>query len=331
MSSKSWWPKPTLIWAVLVLAGVALSLNALPLAWSSVHWMMHPDTADSLQWWTSHANAVLYCVTAIFFAYGPPVRATVARTIARLITILFVIVVFPFVASSIQKFWHVRPDSWDLLLWRLDDDWNEGRVFEFLGESIAWLIAIGSLWLISGWRNVALKSRTADEDIVLEKNSRPVTIQRLMALTAMAASFAAILRWLQWSASSQDLVRIASTAAIALSIASVGEFTMRLGQRNRFWAWFLGAFLILLTWTTWFAHRFFSDWYVGSQFPISSDLSDRMQSILFSRYMKIADSSTTSSISHALIGWAIFVALGYRLERTLPDPSSVESSEPPPR
>lgn len=331
MSSRIWLPKIPLIWAVIAWAGVALSLNALPLAKSSVHWMMHPETADSLQWWASQANAVLYCVTAIFFAYGPPVRATVARTIARLFTILFIIVVFPFVASSIQRFWHVRPDSWDLLLWRLDDDWNQGRVFEFLGESIAWLIAIGSLWLISGWRNVALKSRTADEDIAPEKNARPVTIQRLMALTAMAAGFAAILRWLQWSASSQDLVRMASAVAIALSIACVGAFTMRPGQRNRLWEWALGATLILLTWGAWFAYRFFADWYIGARFPIASDLSDRMQSIILSRYLKTANLRTISFICHALIAWTFFAVLGYRLQRTLPDHPSVGSSEPTPR
>jgi hypothetical protein len=120
---------------------------------------------------------------------------------------------------------------------------------------------------------------------------------------------------------------MASAVAIALSIACVGAFTMRPGQRNRLWEWALGATLILLTWGAWFAYRFFADWYIGARFPIASDLSDRMQSIILSRYLKTANLRTISFICHALIAWTFFAVLGYRLQRTLPDHPSVGSKQ----
>ncbi|WP_236696318.1 hypothetical protein [Rhodopirellula islandica] len=306
-------------------------MNSLPLAWSSVHWMMHPETASSLQWWMSRATAVLYVVTAIFFAYGPPAQATASRTIARLVTILLIIAVFPFATNSIQKFWHIRPDSWDLLLWRLDDDWNEGRVFDFLGDSIAWLIAIGALWLIAGWRNVALQSTSVDKDVTREKITKSITIQRLMALTAMAAGFAAILRWLQWSASPQEFVRMTSAVPIALSIASVGKLTQRPGHQSRFWGWVLGVTMILLTWVTWFAHGFFTEWHFRSMVQTNFNAPVSWLDVRFRQHVTIANDETIASIGQAMIAWTLFAVLGYRLERTsLKHPAS-NSSEPAPR
>ncbi|WP_230253079.1 hypothetical protein [Rhodopirellula halodulae] len=220
-------------WILPLLVVVVLAVNTLPLAWSSLHWTMHPDLKRSWSWWANHANDVFYTATAILIAFTSPAKVTVLNTLSRLLVVLFVFVLLPLFAATVQGFWVVRPDSWELLRWRLNDDWQNGRALQYIVQSIYWMLATGMLWLTTGNRRLARKASPEDTLPHEAITQQSITIQRLLALTVLAAIFAAILRWLEWSPTKWEAFEMLNSVAIALAIAGTGCFAQRLHPSHR--------------------------------------------------------------------------------------------------
>lgn len=319
------WITPSL--AVVVAIVIVMLLTMLPLMRSSLYWTMNSEVASKFSWWASRSAKWLYVVMVILVAYVRPNRVTVLRTSVMLIASLIVFVAVPFVVASTIGFWRIRPDSWDLLRWRLADDWRDGSMFRYLGRSIGWLIVTASLWLWAGWRDERLESRSLKDVSVTSGYRQTITIQRLMTLTALAAALIAILRWLKWEASRQDFLSIVNASIIAFSIAGIGQLFQRgeiasskagsggaeLGSGHWVRPWTTAAVLLAITWISWFALQLFQQWMFERQ-PRTRPLPNFMQPSWADQALT-ASLATLSSGVTALLGWGWFAIWGYRVNR----------------
>ena len=213
---------------------VPIVVTSTPLLWSSTFWTFHNEwtTLSTIAWWILAVTQLF--VVILFAMWQPEVRSFPLRCL-DVVSLLVVVVVFPVIISTLIRFWLVRPDSWELLQWRLQDDWNKGLFLGQLRQSVCLMVVTFLLWswaLISKRRLAPVRRRLAalskEKTLSTEKTlSKKLDIQSLMMTTTLVAVLASSLLRLDWQPGILDLTEVLQAIPIALTVAAIGACVHR--------------------------------------------------------------------------------------------------------
>jgi len=270
-----------------------LAAVTVPLAMSSWYWTIHTETADWIWVFVSSLYQVVQLVTVLAFCFSRSRVESVFRRSRDFIGLLIVLFVLPLVCAIVEDFWQVRPDSWDLLQWRLRDDWNEGRFLSHVQASVSLLLVTLAVWIWSycgRWQLVTRDTPTPTE-------RTPITIQRLMLITAVVAILARVLVRLQWSPNYQDADSLVEVIPITISVMALAHWRLR--RKGGRW-----VRLLVLALVAWIAS--IAGLYMYARMPLG------LSTVAFELVVEVA-TSFCSWIVLAWIAWTVLAINGLTL------------------
>jgi hypothetical protein len=199
------------VWLAIVPIVAAL----LPLLMSSTFWTYH-DERNTISMITWEILAVSQLIVIVLFAMWQPTVRSLPFRCLDVAALLVVVVVFPLVRQTLIRFWVIRPDSWDVLIWRLEDDWSRGSFLHRLRQSVCLLIVALLLW---AWGLVS-EQRLTHTGQVPSVRSKKMSIQSLMMTTTLVAALASALLKLEWAPGVQDLRELLKAIPISSLVSA---------------------------------------------------------------------------------------------------------------